>query len=282
MKYKKGDKVIVVKLEKEHIPEVKIGDIHIVERICNLGEIMTKRNVFKSNEIELFDEKMKVGKTMKYKKGDKVKVRKDLKWGKYYNDLYFDKAMEKYKGKIYTIKNCYIDSNNYTLDCIPFWKFNDEMLELIEEKNKFKNGDKVRVIKNGKLGIINNLLDILPDYLEKGILNPNYRVEYIENNLGVYDYDYYSCLELKLDEKSEPILDEAEKKYLAGVIKPFKRYVDYIAKFICEENEEEYIRIKVRKNGKTELINLPFFKKDSMYKNMKIMKKYNLKELELL
>lgn len=221
---------------------------------------------------------------MKYKVGNKVRVRKDLKGGKYYNGLYFDKAMEKYNGEICTIENCNIDCKNYTLDCTTFWRFNDEMLELIEEENQFKNGDKVRVSKNGKCGIINNLFDILPDYSEEGILRQNYRVEYIGNNIG--DYDYYSCLELRLVERYVPILDEVEKKYLKAVIKPFKKYVDYIEKIGIDCDDIEYIIINIKRKNeiytRNEVINLPYFEKDTMYKNMKSNKKYNLKELDLI
>lgn len=222
---------------------------------------------------------------MNYNVGDLVKVKSDLKAEKCYKGLYFAREMEKFNGKTYRIRECCYEHDNYYLEGILVWKFNDEMLEPIEEINneeinKFQYGDKVRVIKNGKCGIIKNLNNIIPDYTENGILNQNYRVEYIGNNIG--DYDYYGCLELRLIERNVPNLDEEEKKYLNGIIKPFKKYVNFIEKLNYIEGEEEYIIIKINKNGRMETITLPCFKINSMYKNMKINKKYNLKELDLI
>lgn len=72
------------------------------------------------------------------------------------------------------------------------------------------------------------------------------------------------------------ILDDVEKEYLLNVIKPFRNKVIYIAKrSFC--SDESYITIKLN----NELINLPFFKKGTMYKGMEAEKIYTLKELGL-
>lgn len=66
---------------------------------------------------------------MKYKVGDKVKIREDLKVGKDYNDCTFIVDMEKYKGKIATIKYSYSD-DSYEIDLDGgTWFWTDDMLE---------------------------------------------------------------------------------------------------------------------------------------------------------
>ncbi len=80
------------------------------------------------------------------------------------------------------------------------------------------------------------------------------------------------------EQHKEPILDDAEKEYLKNVIKPFRNY----SVSICKESaldDRECIGINFGKNQW--YIELPPFKKDTMYKNMKIGKEYTLEELGL-
>lgn len=74
-------------------------------------------------------------------------------------------------------------------------------------------------------------------------------------------------------ECKEQILDKVERKYLSSVIGPFRDKVLYIQKVSIGTDN---IRIGI-KNDNT--INLPCFKKDTMYKNMKAWKKYTLEDL---
>ena len=76
-------------------------------------------------------------------------------------------------------------------------------------------------------------------------------------------------------EYKEHILDEAEKEYLKAVIKPFR---DKVTGILKGDNGSEFIRISVENDG---AFRLPYFKKGSMYKNMKTNKKYKLEELGL-
>ena len=76
-------------------------------------------------------------------------------------------------------------------------------------------------------------------------------------------------------ECKESILTEEEKAYIAEVIKPFR---DKVTGILKGDNGSEFIRISVENDG---AFRLPYFKKGSMYKNMKTNKKYKLEELGL-
>lgn len=73
---------------------------------------------------------------MKYKIGDKVKIREDLVIDKEYGNQFFVNFMEEYKGKIVTIKNIVKNNNKefYILDEYG-WNWTDEMLEDIIKYN---------------------------------------------------------------------------------------------------------------------------------------------------
>ena len=86
------------------------------------------------------------------------------------------------------------------------------------------------------------------------------------------ELDNIRILEFK---EKEEILDDIEKEYLSAVIKPFRNKVKYIKK--NHSNIGEYITISVF----SEFINFPYFKKNTMYKNMEIDKQYSLEELGL-
>ena len=81
-----------------------------------------------------------------------------------------------------------------------------------------------------------------------------------------------------LEEAKEPVLDEVERKYLSDVIRPFRKEVATISKFLTWANDAHYIYIEMKDNrGCT----LPFFPKNTMYKGMKNGRHYSLKELGL-
>lgn len=79
--------------------------------------------------------------------------------------------------------------------------------------------------------------------------------------------------------KTEPeILDKAEKRYLRGIIMPFKDKVICIRKSRNLMESLEYISIELKGDSS---ICLPYFEPNTMYKGMKLDKKYTLKELGL-
>ena len=83
-------------------------------------------------------------------------------------------------------------------------------------------------------------------------------------------------------EYKEPVLNEKEKEYLSAVIKPFRDRVVYILKVEAGEcNWLISIKIKRYDEDSNEYIDLPYFRENTMYKNMLINREYTLEELGL-
>lgn len=139
--------------------------------------------------------------------------------------------------------------------------------------NKFKVGQRVKIIRTGKIGKIAELDD--EDFDTKGRSNCCYGVRY-KGWIYLYWFTVHDLEEVK------EILDAEEKEYLSNVIKPFKHKVKGIRKNeICnrEDNQkEEYIIIYIKNDYP---INLPNFKKNTMYRNIEPNKEYTLEELGL-
>lgn len=76
------------------------------------------------------------------------------------------------------------------------------------------------------------------------------------------------------------ILDDAEKRYLKGVIRPFRDRVQYITKTNngCSRG---YCGIRIGFTNPSDDIYLPCFLASTMYKGMKLYKNYTLEELGL-
>ena len=76
--------------------------------------------------------------------------------------------------------------------------------------------------------------------------------------------------------REEPILDDKEKEYLSSVIRPFRDKVEYIVK---KNVFAKIYYIYIRLNDDS--ADLPNFKENTMYKNMKLDEEYTLDELGL-
>lgn len=86
----------------------------------------------------------------------------------------------------------------------------------------------------------------------------------------------FKALEKWLDmEHVEPILDDAEKRYLKGVISPFRKKIKYIAKMRYDKSDFIFMRVG------TSSLSMPYFDIGTMYKGMEPGHKYTLKELGL-
>ena len=79
-----------------------------------------------------------------------------------------------------------------------------------------------------------------------------------------------------LEEYKEPVLDEVERKYLSDVIKPFGHRVSHIVKRL--NGSGYYIAIIL---NNSDVMNLPYFTRNTMYKGMTVGREYKLKELGL-
>ena len=88
----------------------------------------------------------------------------------------------------------------------------------------------------------------------------------------------------KVIKLSEPILNEKEREYLTIALKPFRESIVHIFKTDFHVKDGlEYLRIHVHDalDGAYYDISLPCFKKNTMYKNMELGKRYSLEELGL-
>ena len=160
---------------------------------------------------------------------------------------------------------------------------------------KFKVGDKVKLNKNvkyfnfsrGNVGYdeIGEIIDICGEFVYINFPSCSYW-QGVEHELKLakenkiffkkLPNDYTGTLEVEngyIVEKE--ILDEEEKEYLSTVIELFRDKIEYIEKHGINK---EYIDICIRNNSR---IIFPYFKSGTMYKDMKLNKKYTLEELGL-
>lgn len=81
----------------------------------------------------------------------------------------------------------------------------------------------------------------------------------------------------------ESVLDDVEKAYLSAVIKPFRNRIRYICldPHISDYYQMRIVLTPISKERYTEVLVMPTFKKDTMYKRMKLFKEYSLEELGL-
>ena len=132
--------------------------------------------------------------------------------------------------------------------------------------NKFKVGQRVKIIRTEKIGEI--IIVYYDDFDEKGWSQHCYKV-LIEGG----DEYWFTVHDLELVKR---ILDEKEKEYLNNIIKPFRDKVTFIKK--DSSRYGEFIKIGIKNDVD---INLPFFKEGKMYKGMEADKRYTLSELGL-
>lgn len=151
---------------------------------------------------------------------------------------------------------------------------------------KFKVGDKVRIRKDVTLEEITkdhftdcqrNTFIFLGDFFYNHKMDYTYTIKNIDFDNTVKVRNSSCWINSVIFEKVEEILDDAEKEYLKGVIKPFRNRISDIVKKNYN-SEESFIVININ-NG--EAIFFPVFKKETMYKNMEVNNIYSLKELGL-
>ena len=102
-----------------------------------------------------------------------------------------------------------------------------------------------------------------------------------DKNSWVNNKDLYTSkfLNQKIEIDFKDILTNEEKEYLKVVLKPFKNDVLYICKTKpLPNNKKEFIRIELKNDSMI----FPNFTENTIYKGMKINKKYTLKDLDLV
>ena len=186
---------------------------------------------------------------MKFKVGDKVRIREELKVENVYDCFRFTGGMRQYKNKIATITNLY----NPDGDLCYFY-------DLDIDNNRFCWTDEMlKPVQEDVIEYKNKIYDV-------------YKEIDCDNN------KFNKVLQLK--EVKEEILDEKEKEYLNNVIKyviePTHNEVDTIAK--CHVEKENYIRIKCKDGEIFPLLN---FRNKRMYKGMESNEPYTLEQLGL-
>ena len=91
---------------------------------------------------------------MKFKVGDKVRVRKDLEVDKRYGSHVFVDGMQNYRGKVMEVESIWNDEY-YLKETVQDWAFTDEMLEPIEDplvkKIEERNNKPVKMISDENL-----------------------------------------------------------------------------------------------------------------------------------
>ena len=127
-----------------------------------------------------------------------------------------------------------------------------------------KEAKLIRVINECSINDKNKYVEIR---LDKPLSNKDFK-KIVNNFAG-------KKVKLTLETK-ESILDDIEKEYLSGVIRPFRDGIDCIEKM--SDIDGDYIKIYLKNY---EHFTLPYFKKNTMYKNMELDKEYTLEDLEL-
>lgn len=222
---------------------------------------------------------------MKFKVGDRVRVRKDLKCNSFYGGVRVNDEMINNKGKILTIIG--IDGRTYLMEGSS-WFWTDEMFEnkveyTYEDLKKSPIGTKITFENKYVLmktkedgdqftdnGCKNRSIEDLKD------LRDNWFGGCYGKIIKIEEPEYKTVYESKVE-----ILDEAEKRYLKGVIRPYKT-VKYINKSTYDGGKKATVIITVIDiDGDNWEIQLPPFETRNMYKNMENEKEYTLEELGL-
>lgn len=161
-------------------------------------------------------------------------------------------------------------------------KNSEKCFELIKSftKKDLKDGDIV-TYRNGEKRIVNKTENKIV-YINDPE-NLSFYLDYFRNDLTNKRDNEYDIIKVEkaqyrtVFKRKEEVLDETEKRYLAGVIRPFRDKVEYIKKHLSA-SAKEFIEISIKENIS---IVLPYFEKGTMYKGMKVNREYTLKELGL-
>lgn len=195
---------------------------------------------------------------MKFKVGDKVKGIS--------NDYIFT-GKDMYLGEVTKVGLDEIEikilehKNNYYVGKIYSALFPDGRFEIVK--------------KNLTISQLQSEIDKLSNKVQKEyseVISNRDKVNYLKKQLG-------ELIKESKKEENKSILDDEEKEYLRGVIKPFKNRIKYInLEKLCNKDDIVYMVFHLKSSDS---MILPRFKKGTMYKNMEVNKEYTLEELGL-
>ena len=213
---------------------------------------------------------------LKFKVGDRIRFVKSI-------ITHSDKVQV---GEAYEIIE--IDSSNIPYKVENGEWFREDELELVTTtftKSDLKDGDIVIQRNGGKKRYCTNREGFVGIDGDSYLAYSNYK----ENLLDKDGDEIYDIVKVErptyetVFERKEEILDNTEKNYLRSVIRPFRDRVKTIEKDIIDDMDDmdngEYISINFE--DFLDSFSLPTFKKGTMYKGMKLNKKYTLEELGL-
>lgn len=214
---------------------------------------------------------------MEFKVGDKVKFVGNL--NNHNSNMYdLSRDIKKYRNN-FTISYA---GNFYEFKENPYWCITQDEIELIKQekftKSDLKDGDIVTYRNENQRTLKGDIL-IDQEGFRVGTLK-----SYDDNlkHINVTENDIIKVERpVKYEtvfERKEEILDEVEKEYLRGVIRPFRDEVSHIRKNSTRK-EKEYLSFNFKDGDYTNFKN---FETDSMYKGMKLGKEYTLEELRTI
>ena len=185
---------------------------------------------------------------------------------------------DKKNWKLHNGNDCCLKGPYEENSCWFYSEYNQEELKLIKEYDyedlkKAPIGTKI-TFENGTVLV----KDSLEQFESASYIKDLSDLKKLENKtlgkiIKIEEPEYKTVYEAKSD-----ILDEAEKRYLRGVIRPFKDKVEYVKKFKDSSKNLEFITISFKDDAD---LDFPYFEEDTMYKGMKSRKEYTLEELGL-
>lgn len=210
---------------------------------------------------------------MRFKVGDRVKYVKKII---HHNVV---------TGGIFTITH--IDENNQSFQYLAESKKGNKQWFKEEELQKVEyTFEDLRKSPIGTKIVFEKLKDeVLIRTSEKKFENECYRF-YIRDLENLCTRDFGKIIKIEepeyrtVYENESEILDEVEKRYLRGVIRPFRNRVKIIRKFIYSGGNAS-IDISIDDSNTGWLIELLPFPKNEMYKGMEDNKEYTIEELGL-
>ena len=183
---------------------------------------------------------------MKYKVGDKVKVRSDLKCEEYYGGITFNFEMNKFKGMEITIAR--VNYGGYYEVLETPYNFTDEMLEPVEEMSaeealktytEFCSEHSCNDCPIQKLDTTYYCPDIRKEYPEDVVkVLKQWKADHEKKPIETENVVYI----VVMDEKRNVVYEEkTNKKIVAATQK------DEVLKKYCEEHDGKYYAIAERR-----------------------------------